>query len=310
MAQCKALTDRSTSIFCSNGSRSTSPSVVLVWNNIEPKLVEKLEGIRHQHRKVKLRNAVRQRLHILDQALLAIEPRRQNEPSLRDIALMPEVAEIMVLETNKTYTVADFDFLRDTLPVYTEQWKKDVKSYLSGLVRAKFKLPASADPLSLAVGSVFICKLCNESCAWPNVITHTCWSRETMRPSHRDSYTDLVAEFLAGISVWQPSEFHINMDALKQIIEKLGLNPKKATMKQMDESPVRLTCTEHAKESLLDIKNWRAFVSILILMCYFVTDRVLGSTSIAFNPRHVTQVIGKSSKRLSSRQRNLWKRRL
>ena len=228
-------------------------------------MVEMAEDIRQTRLKATMKAAIQRRLVVLEQAVLAFRPRRQNEPSLRDIVFgIPEVKEVIVQPATTNVTRSSFDFLNTSLSAFIEQRKADAVTYLGSLVRDQIKLPNSVDPLSLAVGGIFTCTLCDSSWAWPDILGHTCDVRAGYPYSHRDYYAEVAIAYLPGTN-WQPTNFSVNVDLLTKIINLYGLNPKKATIEDMDKSPVRLTCVKHNSQHSVQVMTWRDMVSAAAL---------------------------------------------
>lgn len=220
-------------------------------------MIEAMEDVRHDRLKSAMGSTIQERLVVLEQALLAIQPRRQHDMSLRDIALgIPKVREMIVqLAVNKV-TITDFNFLKTTLPAFAKKWKADAATYLGDLVKEKIKLPDAVDPLSLAVGGIFSCTLCNSSCNWPSILSHTCAERAAYPHKHREYYTEVAVAFLP-ITTWWPTHFEVQMDLLTELVKLYGLNPKEATIAQMDESPLRIQCTEYKSKYVIRVMTWR-----------------------------------------------------
>ena len=132
------------------------------------------------------------RLHLLDDAIVKLKPRKRNDVSLRDVALyMPEVKDVLALPVDQAVTTADFDFLHTALPEFEEKRKAEARQYLCD--RAKTDLAVDVeDPLALAVGSLFTCKFCDRTCSWPNIFAHSCTTRGQTPPG-ADHYVSIIA---------------------------------------------------------------------------------------------------------------------
>lgn len=216
-----------------------------------------MEDVRHDRLKSAMKSTIEERLVVLEQVLLAIQPRRQYDMSLRDIALgIPKIREVIVqLAVNKV-TIADFNFLKTALPAFAKKWKADAATYLGDLVKEKIKLSDAVDPLSLAVGGIFSCTLCGGSCNWPSILSHTCAERAAYPHSYREYYTEVVVAFLP-VTTWSPTHFEVQMDLLPELVKLYGLNPKEATIAQMDASPLRIQYADDKLKYAIRVMTWR-----------------------------------------------------
>ena len=239
---------------------------------MEPKIVKIMEKIRHDRLKVSRGPTITKRLRVFDEAVLAIQPRKRNEPSLRDIALnLHEVRKVITRPGSEEVTISSFDFLRTALPDFSQQWTDEINDALRGLVRGQIELGDSVDPLDLAVGSVFICKGCNDPVSLQDVRSHTCRRRAEYPFSNRDYYSEIVVQTLPVMN-WEPDMLSTDMGLLKSVIEKFGFDPRTATVVNVDASPTRVTCPEHNPRCVLEIMDWRSAVSSPSSICRPTAD--------------------------------------
>lgn len=236
---------------------------------MKPKMVDFMDGVRTERLQEERSVAIKARLKALDEAVVRIAPRRIGEPSIRDIALgMPEVQAVLDAPTSTKVTTASFGFLAKTLPAFTERWKQDARAYLAGLVRAGVTVGDATDPLTLAAGSVFWCRLCYTSYRYPLVLSHTCFARQQLqRVTAANSYEAVVARH-APAQNWQPVEYEVKAEKLAKLVAACGMDPATATIDDMDNSDVRLCCTscwyDRVGERKKDFYSWRAMVRALL----------------------------------------------
>lgn len=233
-----------------------------------------MDSIRQDRLKRERAATLKERFKTFDEAVHALEPRRRNLPSLRDIALgIPAVRDTIDAPPDAAITAASFDFLATALPAYTTQWRAAARAHLTGVVqdalaRAGRKLPARADPLALAVGSVFVCTLCAQPCTYPSILSHTCDARRRPAPdAARDYYAELAVEELRTRQ-WHARGFACaDPSAVGALLNLAGLDWKSATLAQLDAAPARFRCVRHDAEHSVTVRTWFDMVSARATPC-------------------------------------------
>jgi hypothetical protein len=147
------------------------------------------------------------------------------------------------------------------LPAFAAKWKEEAEECLRDVVSAQIKLDDSVDPLTLAAGGMFFCSLCQTACQHPKVFSHYCKKRLGRRlVNGRDYYTELARTGFCG-GKWWPQDFAVNFKFLQHVANMFGVDPTMATIKDMDESPVRLICKQHKEVNVVHVMSWRDMVS-------------------------------------------------
>ena len=143
----------------------------------------------------------------------------------------------------------------------TAKFIKEAQQQLGAMIRETFELDKSVDPLSLAVGSLFICKQCGYSKPWPDVLSHSCNHKSYVaRDGDDEVYHKLVHWHLEG-SKWRSVDYSVPKVLLGGIVALAGMDIKTTTIKEMDDSPVRFTCDRHNDRSSVKVFSWRTAVS-------------------------------------------------
>lgn len=217
----------------------------------------------------------RARLGVFDRALGTIWPYRPGEPSRVDIALgMPEVREVIDRPPRDTVDEESFSFLHEALPAFRTQWRREAETYLRSLVRTQVgKLSKGVDPMELAVGIAFRCKLCNAVEKYPEVLSHACEEHNYNADEEKgDLYRRVIVEQFtpnsryhnSGLVHWDPSvhKFSAEADAIRPLAKLLGLDPRRATTADMNASPKRLVCKTCSRKGVFYIMNWASAVSL------------------------------------------------
>lgn len=221
-----------------------------------------MDDTRNRRIRVEHSQTLDKNLKLFDEAVAAIEPRVDGKPSLLDVALgIPAVRETVDSYPNKSTTVESFDFLKTALPIFDAKFEEDAKEYLRDVVRKQIDIDVSVDPLDLAVGNFFVCSLCGTySVTYRGVLAHWCMPRR-MHPSGdiEDQYLYKACRQLEG-EKWSPRDFHIDLALMQHLIALLGLDPKTATIKEMNDLSVRLTCMKHNYKHQVWVKDWRTMV--------------------------------------------------
>lgn len=264
---------------------------------MEPKVVEWMEDVRYNRLKKERGPRIYRRLRVLSVAVAAILPRRRGEPSLCDIALgIPELKPILEEPSQEGVTVADFDFLKTALPAFAVKWREDVQAHLRSVAMEKIKaagveLAPSVDPLSSAIGSVFICTSCTDShvirrdylteFTYPDLLSHVC-IRQAL-PYTGNYFADAVAEHLRHLPHWEPAKFQsIGVDMMKGLLEKCGLEPKTATLADLD--ALRFRCLKHHDDWTLRVRNWQSLVRLFRQSSMYPTLNCFGRSFTTGGP--------------------------
>ncbi|GJE90996.1 F-box protein [Phanerochaete sordida] len=234
------------------------------WRTIAPTIIgllEKAKELRlHEEHIIRLRT----RLTAFSEALPKLYTYRPGEPSDIDIAIgVPELRQIIDSPASQQVDASSFDFLRDDgiLAAFAERWKEDCRSSIARRITEQVPgIDPDTDPLSLAVAAGFTCRKCvtlNAPCD-PLVhrcdMDHHCWGPPTLAG---DTYNVIAAETLTGL-FWNPRTFFKTLSILT-VIKKCGFDPARATIDQLNESPVRLACNACIREaSGFAIMTWFA----------------------------------------------------
>lgn len=221
-------------------------------------------------------------LAVFDAAVAAVMPYTLGLPSRLDIALgLPQVSKTLaralldpksrliatVDAPYRVYTADAFAFLAKALPPFIAQWTQDAAAYLAGLVREKAGgLGADVDPLQLAAGSVFRCTLCDAVEAYPGVLSHACRRRE-LRSGAETDFMDWCCMLHLPAANWQPRDFESEFERLAPVVEAYGLDPRRASVQEMDASPVRLTCRGGNAKEGMTVMNWLSLVRLVLRDC-------------------------------------------
>ena len=245
-----------------------------------------------QARDMRLAHELRRRVHSRWGALKAVLQALWEHPKVKlyglrylDIALMPEVRDIVCAPSDAEVTEDSFLAVRAHFDEALERWKERSTEHLRALFRERVKqlvdtghgteLPADVDPLDLAAAR-FACEFCasHKDYYYPAILTHRHYFLSTSEG--RDVYLDVVSQQLEKSRL--PTEmFVLDKIAVKdltwdwsQALFKLcGVKDSIwPTVKVMDALDVRLVSDEK------ELMTWRAAVRTLLTfrLCILVAD--------------------------------------
>lgn len=179
---------------------------------------------------------------------------------------VPGVVEVLESPNDELTEDQLAGLLQTSLPEYVESRLAQARSYFIGLVKEDVELPATADPLSLAIGALFSCNHCNSQHTFPEIMSHNCIGRRV-----KLFQTEKTGEFFSVVSkdiwpcrkVWSQAEFRSEAKRLRAYAQLYGMDPMSDTMEEMDAADARLTCPAHPSSSsgVVSIMTWQAAVS-------------------------------------------------
>ncbi len=171
------------------------------------------------------------------------------EPHLMDLAVMDEFRAILDVDKDADMSILDnAEEMRITFDDAILRWRTDRRTEFTTMVTQSKQvlIPEGADPLTLS-SVLFACRLCKRAdLRYPEVVAHVC----TRVVNHeKDLYASTAARYWSpqcSRSPWSSRYLSLSTDAmsaLPPILKACGLDPKHATLKQMDDCAARLTCT-------------------------------------------------------------------
>ena len=271
-------------------------------------MIQCMEDVRRDRLKNERRRVLRQRWKSILDTLLELSRRpeaRAHDISLGDIALMPEIREIMdaaddvvVDETSLDEVVANFSGM-------IERWKDTAATQLRKLImesrpvtdalqretrrmtrkgKAKAQAEHRPDVLELAT-TRFHCKRCNEKSKalyYPGLLSHECL-RDHSHSEEEDVYKDFVLRQVEDLQVYTMPLYYFDLLQVAQpsaaaaaVIRLCGKDPEVATAEEMNALNVMLLRGDTM------IRTWRSAVRVPFLSYYvalFVRRRRYSSTT-------------------------------
>ncbi|RPD79997.1 hypothetical protein L226DRAFT_608974 [Lentinus tigrinus ALCF2SS1-7] len=167
------------------------------------------------------------------------------EPHLMDLAVTNHFRDILDLPDDADMNI--LDDAEEMFPKFEDAilgWQTSRRLELTDMA---FKsTPPGADLVDLTP-VLFACRLCKRAdLRYPAVIAHVC---NRVVTHEKELYASSAARFWSprcSRSPWSSRYLSVStsaMSALRPIVEACGLDPERATFKQMDDCPARLTCT-------------------------------------------------------------------
>lgn len=217
---------------------------------------------RYQRHTVKMlrEQAIAKRMKALNVYVLEVEPPDTRVyPSCLDFALLPEVRALIDAPSDINVSRSDFKRLKPFMDRYAAKWIKKLKKDLGAKIRDRLDgIDPKTDPLELAVGFYWRCNGEDEDCnSWlvdyPRMLAHRCLLPEGHEEDEKEELADRdetvrdYKKIIQGANSWTScgGKFHRNsmiplVKAASIVVEKLGLDPRTATVTQINNLPRRL----------------------------------------------------------------------
>ncbi|RDX56849.1 hypothetical protein OH76DRAFT_1395991 [Lentinus brumalis] len=208
------------------------------------------------------------------------------EPHLMDLAVMDEFRAILDVDKDADMSILDnAEEMRITFDDAILRWRTDRRTEFTTMVTQSKQvlIPEGADPLTLS-SVLFACRLCKRAdLRYPEVVAHVC----TRVVNHeKDLYASTAARYWSpqcSRSPWSSRYLSLSTDAmsaLPPILKACGLDPKHATLKQMDDCAARLTCTgcSMAVTGTVGGAKTRHFTTYFTYNCWTALNRAIETT--------------------------------
>ncbi|KAH9912711.1 uncharacterized protein B0H18DRAFT_1052651 [Fomitopsis serialis] len=240
------------------------------WQNMRGDMVKCMQQTRQERLEHELRYSLPKRWPDLEFALEELVQHSKAQVyclGLGDIALSPQIRQIMCAPENEEVNFTNFTALRGCMGQVVEEWVSYVSNDLRGLLTPRqsggsaAKLTAAdtrntVDPLELATTS-FRCLICNHRLYYPGALAHACLRAPLFQRGHDDVYGQFLSKkfknhgHLLAICFDRLGVSAPSADALK-LIELCGMDPKVVTAKEMDALDVRFVRNNE------DVMTWRS----------------------------------------------------
>lgn len=247
-------------------------SNLAVWQNIEERVLAFMAEVRIERLAKKRKKTLDERFKMLEKVVRNTIPKFSRiTPSALEIGIcIPEVLEILESSEDE-FDLENLEKLVETaLSEYTDKRLADARRYLENLIKQHIDLDDSANPLSLAVGSLFSCNYCNGQQSFPDVLGHFCSRRRVILEGKTGEFASHANRYIypGPVSrIWSQTAFRSEAKKLVVFVRAYGLDPRTATVGEMDASEVRLVCSEHTAGRVgLPILTWRSAVRHSVLL--------------------------------------------
>lgn len=249
------------------------------WARVEDDVVKFLKQRKEQRVTEQYDTSMRHRFYGLESVVRILAGNgREVFPNTWQFAMLPEVRAIADNPNDKSsLTVASFDSLKDQMSRMVAEWKDNATKQLVDIINssADVKLPANANLGSLALGFFHYCSCMSrygssyDFDTYPAVLGNNCTCG---KGEEQDHYIKLLIK-VRHQGLWQNFESWV-YKVVQHIIEECGLNASSATVEDMDDAQVRLTCatqdcqSEDHREGVQAVYTWRSAVksSVALLL--------------------------------------------
>ncbi|KAK0207238.1 hypothetical protein IW262DRAFT_668184 [Armillaria fumosa] len=251
-----------------------------IWTNIKDKLVTYMESM-------KLKRLARERMYVVNsRKILAVAILREFKNAFSSSLVLPSLVDFLnsalatsVLELPSEIEVTGQHFapVMTGLPNFCIAWKYHVHCLLAEFVIGPDPTLSAGDKLVCLqlASTVFLCRRCYLGdqklipLIYPDTITHQCLTISSLKDASLDPTKRLNSKTYMVRGAW-------NTDCLmrdktlssvtESVIRSMGCNPDKASVAEMDASPLLLECQSCPRNRGADgsytsaAYGWRALV--------------------------------------------------
>lgn len=225
----------------------------------------RMEREMQQIRQRRIAILVCKRISSLEVAWLEYQAKAPDQvfPPVTKLVAFEELRRVLVASKKEVPLEHLSETLEPIIPALLSTWRQQADEELVAMIRKDVMIPSRiSDPKALAVAALYHCLHCGMPLVYPHVLSHSCGSLR-----HSKEYGDFLDEFKIAL-VDRPYSFGVDVasDILSPIIKAYGMDPKKATIKDMDNARVRLSCANNCCQhaGVESILSWRAAVSVLL----------------------------------------------
>lgn len=175
-----------------------------------------------------------------------------------EIALCVPETSRLIDPDNPTFNPEDLEVpIRKLL----QRRSQKAREKLRQRVIRDYGLDDSVDPFSLAVGSWFACLRypCRSIMSLEQALNHRCYCGYNAmdKPEHVSYELYDVVRRCAEEPIWTTAWYSSIPEVMLKVVEACGLDPKTATVDDLDRADVRLRCVCYAHRTI----NWRPIMT-------------------------------------------------
>ncbi|KZT71821.1 hypothetical protein DAEQUDRAFT_723911 [Daedalea quercina L-15889] len=241
------------------------------WAKIRDEVVAFMEVIRETRLRIERRQMIRRRLSAL-KTMIALArsapPKRTVEdeykPRFQDLAMMPEVREVIEAPDPVAVDERALKLLIPMLPALEARWQYERRAELMALLGRRVGAPGGLDPLELAT-TWFRCSDCERLMHYPVVLAHECQYIPLPHEvaTRYDGYQLCIVE-VCDYLPWDTSSIELvsrHSSRADVIVEMCGRDPAVTTQKDMDDAGLRLVCEDPYLGGV--VMSWRRAVKYM-----------------------------------------------
>ena len=229
-----------------------------------------MEDVREERLRPIRRVILTERLKVLNECIDTLAPSlKPRQLSVLEVAYkIPAVIEILDPRNEEFDADALEQVLNTIIPTYLDDRAAYRRQALGNHIRNRLDLDASADPFTLAVASVLYCSSCQSDLSLAHALEHCCINSHhqvlTQPEDMTDDYWSALIEWTQSRVIADPTwrTYNLGIYMVSGVIEDCGLNPKTASVDDMDAVNVRFLCHRHPYYS--PVMDWRATVSSIV----------------------------------------------
>ncbi|KAI0768920.1 hypothetical protein BC629DRAFT_805824 [Irpex lacteus] len=232
-----------------------------IWRNIKPGIIELMENMRAQRLAGLRKQTLTDRLSALEKFTKELASRSPGlDLTPREVAILcPEIPSLLDPDVNAEFNPDD---LGEPIQRYLNKRIEDARDSLRKMIIYECELDPSCDPFSLAVGAWFFCRWCTTARHLDHAIRHHCinLSEPKRPPDMCGVYYRLVCKMFVNQGTWCVDRYRDGVSTVAEIIQACGLDPKTATVDDMDKVDVRFQCKcshHRQQQGYMPIMNWR-----------------------------------------------------
>ncbi|KAI0768923.1 hypothetical protein BC629DRAFT_805936 [Irpex lacteus] len=231
-----------------------------IWNNIKGPVTEFIQKVRNQRVTAERKEIIKHRLVELSEFVdnLPLRIPGLYISRIDTVHYIPETSQLIDPD-NPTFDPQDLEVpIKNCLQNRAQQTLNSLRKQIIQQCR----LDESTNPFSLAVGSWFMCNLCRTIQSLEQVgnhMGHDCRS-DVPQPTHvPDEIYDIV-KWKFHDRLWSAGWYNESVPVMPKIVEACGLDPKTATIDDLDRADVRLRWARdaHQEPDWKPIMTWRS----------------------------------------------------
>ncbi|KAL4244937.1 hypothetical protein ABKN59_009975 [Abortiporus biennis] len=251
--------------------REPKPLTDRAWAKIEAVVLGQIDDVRAWRIEKEYKDALRPRIEMAKTLVTKVRMLIYGDvkfPAPLDFLSIPQIRSLIDVPPEANLTSDELlDSINLVLPEILSRWQESVTTHLARLVveKATCMIPGGVDPLSLAIGQIFLCDLCGEIRIYPNIQSHCCWDEDNA--PQREDLMDRYGKVLHSVFSRSPGRLHLKKiisvaDVVGEVVRATGHAANQATLEDMEQVKKLLICItcENRKHGIRPTMDWKTMI--------------------------------------------------